>query len=228
MFSKEIFIFLSLIWISATAVVAQTDYPASESEGQALNVYITGGDTIPLVDLPPVTITDFREERSKRYQRKWDRTMRRVVKVYPYAKVAGELMREYDRQLAELKTKKQRKEYLNMAEEELKREFEGEIRDMTVSEGYILIKLIDRETGDTSYELIKELKGGFTAFMWQAVARIFGSDLKQHYDGEGEDEIIEEIVQMIESGELYVAERKPKTPEARARVNNKKNKKKDS
>lgn len=196
--------------------------------GHALGVQITDGDTLPFVDLRPVTITDFRVDRSKREQRKWDWLMKRVVKMYPYAKVAGELMNEYERQLETLETKRQRNEYLDMAEAELKQEFEGEIRDMTVREGYVLIKLIDRETGDTSYELIKELKSGFTAFMWQAVARLFGSNLKEQYDPEGEDKMIEEIVAMIEAGEIYVEKRTPKTPEARARVKKKRNRKNDS
>ncbi len=211
-----------LLFFVATSSVAQTEDP---DQRRALGVLITEDDTLPQVDLPVVVITDFHPERSEEYQRKWDLLMKRVVKVYPYAKVAGELMRAYDRQLSELTTKKDRKAYLNMAEEELKREFEGEIRDMTVREGYILIKLIDRETGDTSYELIKQLKGGFTAFMWQTVARIFGSNLKENYDSEGEDQMIEEIVAMIEAGEIFVVQRDTKTPEARARINKKKNRK---
>lgn len=211
-----------LLFFVATSSVAQTEDP---DQRRALGVLITEDDTLPQVDLPIVVITDFHPERSEEYQRKWDLLMKRVVKVYPYAKVAGELMRAYDRQLSELTTKKDRKAYLNMAEEELKREFEGEIRDMTVREGYILIKLIDRETGDTSYELIKQLKGGFTAFMWQTVARIFGSNLKENYDSEGEDQMIEEIVAMIEAGEIFVVQRDTKTPEARARINKKKNRK---
>lgn len=220
------YLFIVFLFLCGTHLAAQeNNYSPNHN---VLGVLITNEDTIPQVELRAVTVLDFKEERSKREQRKWDRTMRRVVKVYPYARVAGELMREYDRQLATLPTEKQRKAYLKMAENELKKEFEGEIRDMTVSEGYILIKLIDRETGNTSYDLIKELKGGFTAFMWQAVARIFGSNLKEHYDPEDEDTYIEEIVEMIEAGEIYVADRQAQTPEARARVNNKKNKKKDS
>lgn len=220
------YLVLMFILLLASPLYAQLEDELAQS--QVLGVQVIGEDTMPRVDLKPVTITEFRNDRSKRYQRKWNRLMKRVVKVYPYARVAGELMREYDRQLSELRTKKQRNEYLDMAEEELKREFEGEIRNMTVSEGFILIKLIDRETGNTSYELIKDLKSGFTAFMWQAVARLFGSNLKEQYDADGEDQMIEEIVAMIESGEIYVDHRKPKTPEARARVNKKKGKKKDS
>lgn len=218
----KIFLIL-LALICHAAIIAQGS--GIDPKSKVLGVKVTEDDTIPEVNLRAVTVTDFKKERSKKYERKWNRTMQRVVKVYPYAHVAGELMREYDRQLSNLKTEKERKAYLKMAEEELKNEFEGDIRDMTVSEGHILIKLIDRETGNTSYELIRELRNGFTAFMWQAVARIFGSNLKENYDPLGDDAIIEEVVAMIEAGELYVAERKTKTPEARARVNRKDKKK---
>lgn len=220
--------FLTVFALLFSGVLQAQEEDNGAHNGRALGVLIHEGDTLPLVDLRPVTITEFRIDRTKREQRKWNRMMKRVVKMYPYAKVAGELMNEYERQLESLPTKRQRKEYLDMAEAELKQEFEGEIRDMTVREGYILIKLIDRETGDTSYELIKELKSGFTAFMWQAVARIFGSNLKEQYDPTGEDRQIEEIVAMIEAGEIYVEKRTPKTPEARARVKKKRNRKNGS
>jgi len=208
--SISVFIFLS------SALFAQ------EGESHVLSAIVVGEDTIPVVTLRDFTIAEYRIQRSKRQQRQIDRLTRRVVKVYPYAKVAGDLMSEYDRQLATIKTEKERKEYLKIAEEELKQEFEGEITNMSVTEGLILIKLIDRETGNTSFELIKELKGSFNAFMWQTVARLFGSNLKQEYDPEGDDKMIEEIVQMIEDGEIYAPRRVAKTPEAKARLKNKK------
>ncbi len=197
-----------------------------DENARALEVLITEDDTLPLVELKPFTVLEFTKERSKREQRRWDALMARVTKVYPYARLAGELMREYEQQLDNLPTEKEQKAYLKMAENELKREFEGEIRNMTIREGYVLIKLIDRETGNTSYDLIKELRGGFTAFMWQAVARLFGSNLKEQYDAPGEDAMIEEIVALIEAGEIYVAERKANTPQAQARI--KKSKRKGS
>lgn len=196
---------------------------AQENEGGAvLSAMIVGEDTIPVVTLRSFTIADYRIQRSKRQQRQMDRLSKRVVKVYPYAKVAGDLMQEYDRQLSLMTHEKDRKEYLKVAEDELKAEFEGEITNMSVNDGLVLIKLIDRETGDTSFELIKELKGGFNAFMWQTVARLFGSNLKTEYDPEGEDKMIEEIVQMIEDGEIYAPRRTARTPEAKARLKNKK------
>lgn len=196
---------------------------AQENEGGAvLNAIVVGEDTIPVVTLRSFTIADYRIQRSKRHQRQMDRLSRRVVKVYPYAKVAGDLMQEYDRQLSLMTHEKDRKAYLKVAEDELKAEFEGEITNMSVNDGLVLIKLIDRETGDTSFELIKELKGGFNAFMWQTVARLFGSNLKTEYDPTGEDKMIEEIVQMIEDGEIYAPRRTARTPEAKARLKNKK------
>ena len=107
------------------------------------------------------------------------------------------------------------------SEEVLKAEFKGEITSMTVSQGKVLVKLIDRETGQTSYELIKELRSGFTAFMWNSIAILFGNNLKAEYDPV-EDADIEQIVQMIERGEIVVAWRDAATAKARADLDKKK------
>ena len=72
-----------------------------------------------------------------------------------------------------------------MAEAELRAEFEAEVKDLTISQGRILVKLIDRQTGETSYELVKDLRGSFVAFVWQGMARLFGQDLKSNYDPDG-------------------------------------------
>jgi hypothetical protein len=79
-------------------------------------------------------------------------------------------------------------------------QFEKEVKRLTVTQGIILVKLIDRETGRTSYQVIKELKGGFTAFFWQGIARIFGNNLKTEYDPENQDKVMEDIVLGIEAG----------------------------
>ena len=119
-----------------------------------------------------------------------------MKKAYPYAMVAGERLRELDRQLAGLDTKDMQKEYVNKAEKEIMDEFEKEVKRLTI----ILVKLIDRETGRSSYQVIKDLKGGLTAFFWQGIARIFGNNLKAEYDPEGDDYLIEDIVRGIEAG----------------------------
>lgn len=175
---------------------------------------VYGLDTVALVHLDEAVVST-REGLAAKYQKRYSKIQRKVLKVYPYAHAAGKLMREYEKELSQLKTERERKRYISKAEDELKEEFEGEIRNMTISEGLILIKLIDRETGDTSYELIKELRGSFSAFLWQSVARLFGSNLKEDYDPELEDRIIEDVVQRIERGEITVPEREVKPPKSR-------------
>ncbi|HMC98331.1 MAG TPA: DUF4294 domain-containing protein, partial [Flavobacteriales bacterium] len=108
--------------------------------------------------------------------------------------------------------------YVKLAEAELRAEFEGELKDLTVSQGRVLIKLVDRETGHTSYELVKELRGNFQAFIWQGLARLFGNDLKDEYDPFGDEAMIEAIVQRIERGELAVTPRGARTAKAQARL----------
>lgn len=171
--------------------------------GTLCKYVVIDGDTLPVVNLDLVSISGPREFKNERQRRRWNVLVKRVNKVYPYAKAAGDLMHEYEDELAKLETKRDRKEYLKVAEADLKAQFEGDITNMTVSEGIILIKLIDRETGDCSYELISELRGSFSAFMWQSLARLFGHNLKAEYDAEGDDADIEEIVREIEMGIVH-------------------------
>jgi len=91
---------------------------------------------------------------------------------------------------------------MKRAEKEINKEYGGELKDLTFSQGKILIKLIDRETGETSYDLVQTLRGKFTAFFYQTFARIWGYNLKVRYDPLGEDRQIEAIVRMIELGQL--------------------------
>jgi hypothetical protein len=81
-------------------------------------------------------------------------------------------------------------------------EYEDDMREMTMTQGRLLIKLIDRETQNTSYDLIRDFRGKFSAAFWQGIARIFGTNLKEEYDAYGEDAPIELIINEIESGRL--------------------------
>ena len=125
-----------------------------------------------------------------------------VKKVYPYAKLAGIQLRRYDKMLSEAKNDKESRKLMKQAEKEINEQYGGELKDLTFSQGKILIKLIDRETGETSYNLVSDLRGNFTAFFYQAFARIWGYNLKVKYDPEGEDKQIEAIVKMIERGQI--------------------------
>ncbi len=176
----------------------------STPSGMLCYMEIVDGDTLFIVSLDPAFVAGPREFKNEREKRKYHRLERKVVKVYPYAYAAGVLMDQYADDMQKLQSEKDRKRYLKDAEDALKRQFEGELRNMTVSEGMLLIKLIDRQTGGTSYELIQDLKGNFSAWMWQGVARIFGHNLKDEYDGENNERDIESIVRDIEYGILEV------------------------
>ncbi|MBN2276020.1 MAG: DUF4294 domain-containing protein [Bacteroidales bacterium] len=163
---------------------------------------INNGDTALLSAIDEAYIFPERKFKNKRDLRRYRKLIRNIKRVYPYAKIAGQKFKEVDATMATLKTEKQQKEYINRVEAEIKSQYEDELKKLTITQGRILIKLIDRETGRTSYEVVRELQGNFKAFLWQALARLFGSNLKWVFDGQGEDKLINEIVIMIERGVL--------------------------
>jgi len=163
---------------------------------------VVDGDTIPIITLSEVTIEAKMTWKNKRAYRRYSKLVRNVKKVYPYARLAGLKLMEYDKLLSEVETEKERKRLMKQAEKELKDEFGDELKDLTFSQGKILLKLVDRETGATSFQVVQELRGRFSAFFWQSIARIFGYNLKVSYDPLNEDREIENIVRMIESGKI--------------------------
>lgn len=147
--------------------------------------------------LPAVTVFSWK---NKKDFRKFKRMVYNLKKVYPYSQAAKSKLQELDERYNSFGTNKERKKYIKQLEKELLAEFDAPLRKLTISQGKMLIKLIDREAGKTSYTVLKEFKGGFSAFLWQGVARIFGHNLKSEYDKEGEDKLLEELVIMCENG----------------------------
>lgn len=181
--------------------VCQTQ-SAAAPKGIPVRVTIVDGDTIPTVWLNTVTVIGPLKFKNKRLEEKYNRLKRDVKKTYPYAIVAGARLKQYNTELAKIKTEAARDKYIKKAEKELFAQFEKDMRNLTVNQGKILIKLIERETDQTSYQIVKEMRGSFSAFMWQSVAVLFGSSLKYQYDANGDDVMIERIICMIESGEI--------------------------
>ena len=190
--------------------------PNSEVQAQrttdditVLELVVIDGDTFPMYTFKSITVNG-----SKRFtrgdRRRYGRLKRYVIKVFPYAELAGEMMNEFDDTLKTMKNEKEQKIFLEAVEEELKEEFEGELKSLTIKQGVLLVKLIDRQTGNSSFELIKTLRGSFSAFIWQSLARLFGSNLKLKYDPDGEDLLVEEIVQQMESGAIPYQKRERK------------------
>lgn len=137
------------------------------------------------------------EASRKRYE-EWTRLRNAVYVTYPYARRAGIIMNEMNAKLALLTNESERKEYIKSREKELKKEFTTPLENLSIYQGKVLMKLINRQTGNNCYEIIKEYKGGFTARFYQTVAFFFSTNLKQPYDAKGDDKVIESIVLEVE------------------------------
>jgi Domain of unknown function (DUF4294) len=195
----SIFIFLFPLLIkSQTDSIKGLVLPIKSIRVQAV---IYEGDTIPYVTLEPITCYADRVFKNQRQKAAWDRLKYNVKKVYPYAILAAAKLKEYDRILAAL-PESERKQYTKTAEKQLKDEFGKELENLSLTQGRILIKLIDRETGKTTYKVVKDMRGSFSAFMWQSVALLFDNNLKDQYDAEGEDKNIEQAIKLIEAGDF--------------------------
>lgn len=160
------------------------------------------GETLPEIEIEDAVITG-RRTLSDRFQAwRYQRLVYNVKRVYPYSIIVRDRLYEVNRYLINLPDDKKRKEYLRQLEKEVFREYEDDLRKMTITQGRILIKLIDRETSNTSYDLIRQYRSGVTATFWQGIARIFGTNLKDRYDPAGDDIVIERIIYEIEMGRL--------------------------
>lgn len=187
--------------LSLTDIFAQDPIPIPTG-GYVVYYQIINGDTVPLIPLREVVVLPPRTFASAKEEIRYKKLVRNLKKVLPYAKLANTRLYIIQKNLEKIKDPKLQKHYLKLEEEKLKLEFKDDIQNLTFSQGKLLIKLIDRETGKTSYDLIKELRGSFSAFLYQGIAKLFGEDLKDNYDAKGEDKLIEEILIRIENGEL--------------------------
>lgn len=192
------------IWVLLFAITlllsGNNIYSQEKIEGITTRAIIVEGDTLPYIELMPFTFFSPKTFKNSRERKRYTKLIRNVKKVYPYARLAGIKYRKYGAQLAQLETESERKKMAKQLEEEIRDQFEGELRKLTISQGHILIKLIDRETSQSSYDVLKDFRGMFSAVFWQSFGRIFGYNLKTKYDPLGEDKEIEQIVTMIEMG----------------------------
>jgi hypothetical protein len=166
-----------------------------------LPAQVIDGDTIIVANLNPVTIGT----PGKQFEHKWEekqywKLVYNIKKVLPYAKMARVKLDEMNAYFLTLDTERQRKQYAKKVEDEIRAQFEEQLKALTVTQGKLLIKLIYRETGNVSYDLVKEFRGGLSAMFWQTFARLFGLNLKTKYDPAGEDFLMEEIVVAVENG----------------------------
>lgn len=182
------------------AVVFCNKASAQTSTLDTLQVYafVVDGDTIPGGRMLDVNVYTRITEKWKKYWAEWTRLRNAVYVTYPYAKAAGRIMNEVNAKLVGVTDKKLRKEIIKSREKDLKKEFADKITNLSVYQGKVLMKLINRETGNNCFEIIHEYKGGFAAGFYQTIAVILGSSLKQSYEPASKDQPIEIIVQDVE------------------------------
>lgn len=172
---------------------------AQTGEHDTLTTYavVYNGDTI---EARTLTTVDFyaRISNANKYDRaKWTRLRNAIIVTYPYAMRSGSILNEMNARLANINAKSDRKIYIKSREKELKKEFTDPLSNLSIYQGKVLMKLINRQTGNNCYDIIKEYKGGLTARFYQTVAFFFSSNLKQPFDAEEDDREMEMILKEV-------------------------------
>ena len=158
---------------------------------------LDNGEVVPWFPIEEVVIYAKRTFKTEEDRQKYLRLRRNVIRVLPYAIYAQKRYEQLDRDLALANSRREEKRLIKECEREIKDKITSEVKNLSVSQGKILIKLIERQTGNTSYDLVKDMKGGISAFVYQGVAKIFGHNLKSTYDPQ-EDYEIENFIREYE------------------------------
>ena len=168
-----------------------------------LHYIVEGKDTIYIDQIKASKVYSRLPKQKGKDWRQYYRLVHNFSKTYPYALAARKIVAQADSTIAADTLKRaKRDKYIDKVQKELFDVFESQMRSMTVSQGALLMKLIDREVGKSSYAIIKDYKNGMAASFWQGIAKIFGTDLKKPYDPEGEDALTEELVKIWEDGDF--------------------------
>lgn len=191
---KKVIAIILLLGIFATPLFAQQ---RTERGATSRRTVYDDGDSITMLNIMPVPIFNRRSD-----LRRYKRMVEAVKRVYPLSVTAREKMQGMEDTLSQMKTIRQQQLYIRRIERELIREYTPVLRKMTRTQGRVLLKLISRQTDHTAYGIVREFRGRIEAGVWQAVAKIFGHDLKSDYDPEGEDRMLEQIVTYYEKGLL--------------------------
>lgn len=163
---------------------------------------VSATDTFYLARMQDVYVYPKMVFKNKRQEQFYWRTVRDVKKTLPFAKAISQEMLLADQQLALLTTDKERRKWWRQHEKLLFKKYETSFRGMTASQGQMLMKLMDRESDRTSYEIIKHYRGKASANFWQFVAKLFKNDLKEEYDAADKDRIVERVINLVEAGQL--------------------------
>ena len=179
-----------------------TNFVYSQSVVDSVMLQINQNDTFYLARMQDVWVYPKMVFKNKKQERFYWKTVRDVKKTLPFAKELTKEMQVADHQLALLPDEKARRKWWKQHEKYLFQKYENDFRHMTASQGQMLMKLMDRESDRTSYDIIKHYRGKASANFWQFVAKLFKNDLKEEYDADDKDRIVERVINLVEAGML--------------------------
>lgn len=193
--------------IAGASASAQKDSLKHKADSLPQRFYVIqnidrDGEKLPEIEIKEVTISGKRKLFEGFQYWRYERLVYNIKRVYPYSLLVRDKLKDVDANLEKLSDDNERKKYIKDFEKQVFHDYEDDLRNMTITQGRLLIRLIDRETQNTSYDLIKEYRGKISAAFWQGIARLFGSNLKEEYDPYGDDALIEKIIIEIEAGRL--------------------------
>ncbi len=200
-----------MLSLEMTAQVAESGVGQKAADGSSAAVMLPAmktskviyeGDSIPYMEMGNVYVYPQRTFSSKKQARAYSRLVRNVKKVLPIAKEVNALIIETYEYMETLPNKKAREEHLKRVEKNILEVYKPRMKKLTFSQGKLLIKLIHRECNSSSYEIVKAFLGPVKAGFYQAFAAVFGASLRKKYDGEGDDKMTEQVILMVESGQL--------------------------
>lgn len=200
------FLTITFVLFSSGYVVSQ-DTLLNRGDTLPTRFYLLENVTRDGVTMPEVTIDEINVSRKMglkdRFQWwRYRKLVYNVKKVYPFCVIVRENLSQVNDTLMMLKSDRERRVYLKDYEKQVFSEYKDDMMSMTITQGRLLIKLVDRETTNSSFELIQQYRGAVTAVFWQGIARLFGTNLKDKYDPAGDDYLIERVVQEIEAGRI--------------------------
>lgn len=199
---KPVHIALLALLLSAAGTECFAQQEAPPQTAYVTRTCVYEGDTIPYVSLPAVYIFQPVTFKNKRQEKRYSKLVRDVKIVLPIANEVNRAIIETYEYIMTLPDDKARQRHLKAVEKSVKEQYTPRMKKLTFSQGKLLIKLVDRQTHSTGYELVKAFLGPFRAGFYQAFAALFGASLKKEYDPEGEDALTEQVVLMVENGQL--------------------------
>ena len=195
-------LFFLILFLSFITVRLDAQEQTTTIKGYLVPVCVYEGDTIPSMRMPTLYIYKPLKFKNKKKQQEYNRLVRNIKKTLPIAKEVNRAIIETYEFLQTLPDEKARQKHLSLVEKSVKEQYTPRMKKLTLAQGKLLIKLINRETSSSSYELVKAFLGPFKAGFYQAFAAIFGASLKKEYHPEDEDAMIERIIVLIENGQL--------------------------